>query len=314
MSEILSNIPLCSLGTWAIGGKGWGKVDDGQSIETIRYAVDKGINLIDTAPIYGFGHSEGIVGKALEGIRDKVKLVTKCGLIWDDSYNVTIDNSEKVLYKEIDDSLKRLNTDYVDLYLVHWPDNKTPFEETFSALAKIKEEGRAKHIGVCNFSAAQLEEAGKILEIEFLQSCYNIFEREIENEVLPFCRENDIPVMAYSPLAQGLLTGKYGKTLNLDADDVRRNKWYFQPENYPKSLEFVEKLRAISDDLGTNLLQTVISWTLRDETVVTSLCGAKTKEQIDGIITALDAGISDQTVDLIDNAYRSIFSGLPDDR
>ncbi|MCE1248834.1 MAG: aldo/keto reductase [Firmicutes bacterium] len=307
MTEFSSGVSSCSLGTWAIGGKGWGRVDDNDSIDTIRYAVEHGINMIDTAPVYGLGHSEEVVGRAVKGIRDKVLLVTKCGLIWDDSGNVVTNNSRKVLLKEIEDSLRRLDTEYVDLYLIHWPEDRTPFEETFSTLAEIRQSGKARHIGVCNFSPRQLEEAGKTLEIEFLQSLYNMFERDIEKEVLPCCREKGIPMMVYTPIAQGLLTGKYGEVLNFSDDDVRLKKWYFQGENYPKSLRFVEKLKTIGMESGLTTMDIAIAWTLKDKTVATALCGAKKREQIDGIVSAMNAKVSAETLIQAEEAYRQIF-------
>src|ERR1700716_4051014 len=205
-----------AIGTWAIGGWMWGGTDEAESISTIRGALEHGINIVDTAPVYGFGHSEEIVGKAIaEGhLRSRVVIATKAGLEWAGG-RVTRNASRARILQEIDDSLRRLRTDYIDIYQVHWPDPLVPMEETASAMASLYDQGKIRAIGVSNFSVAQMEAFRRVAPLHVLRSPYNLFERGIEDEILPYCRRNNIAVLGYGALCRGLLSGRMrrGKAL-----------------------------------------------------------------------------------------------------
>ena len=199
-------------GAWAIGGPweyGWGAVDDEQSVRTIHRALEHGINWIDTAAVYGLGHSEEIVGQALKGRRKKVFIATKCGMVWDVKRHVKIHASPKSIRREIEESLKRLQTDYIDLYQIHWPDPETPIEDSWGTLVRLNEEGKIRYVGVCNFDVPLLQKCNAIAPVQSLQPPYNLLRRKIESEILPYCLKHDIGVVAYSPMQSGLLSGKF---------------------------------------------------------------------------------------------------------
>ena len=208
------NVSVIGFGAWGIGGSPfWSNEGDAVSVRAIRKAYDLGINFFDTAPVYGFGHSEEILGKTLKPFRDKVIYATKCGLRWEKKSlgSITKNATRRSILEEIDQSLKRLDTDYIDLYQVHWPDIKTSQEETMETLLEVQEQGKVKVIGVSNYSVEQMKAIMKSGKIESLQPDYSLLNRSIEKEVVPYCERNKIGIIAYSPLASGLLTGKYGK-------------------------------------------------------------------------------------------------------
>jgi aryl-alcohol dehydrogenase-like predicted oxidoreductase len=290
-----------------MGGDFWGKSDDDASIDTIRASLDAGINTIDTAPVYGNGHSEEIVGKAIKGRkREDIIIATKCGI---DIVGKTGRNSSpELLYKEIDASLKRLGTDYVDLYQVHWPDPNTPLEETFTALSKIVESGKVRYVGVSNYSPEQMEEASKYCEIVSLQPPYSLLQREIEDEVLPYCIEKGIGVLSYGSIGAGALTGKF-KTRPIFNDDDRRDKFYdfFSEENWPKTAALVDVLREIADSRGKPVVHVAINWVLKQEGITVALVGARTPEQAIMNAGAGEWSLSDEENKMINDAYDRIF-------
>jgi len=290
-----------------MGGDFWGKSDDDASIDTIRASLDAGINTIDTAPVYGNGHSEEIVGKAIKGRkREDIIIATKCGI---DIVGKTGRNSSpELLYKEIDASLKRLGTDYVDLYQVHWPDPNTPLEETFTALSKIVESGKVRYVGVSNYSLEQMEEASKYCEIVSLQPPYSLLQREIEDEILPYCIEKGIGVLSYSSIGAGALTGKF-KTRPIFNDDDRRDKFYdfFSEENWPKTAALVDVLREIADSRGKPVVHVAINWVLKQEGITVALVGARTPEQAIMNAGAGEWSLSDEENKMINDAYDRIF-------
>jgi len=202
LDSLNKETPGIGLGTWAIGGVMWGGTDEQESIKTIQSAIDKGITLIDTAPAYGFGKSEEITGKALKNYvdRDKIIVATKAGLEWDKDENLSRNSSRDRIFKEIDDSLKRLQLDYIDIYQIHWPDSQTPFEETAQAMNELLEKGKIKAIGVSNYSSEQMDEFRKHAPLHFCQPPYNLFERDAEEDVFPYCKEHDITLITYGAL------------------------------------------------------------------------------------------------------------------
>lgn len=269
-------------GAWAIGGHwefGWGTVNDRDSIAAIQFAIDNGIGWIDTAAIYGLGHSEDVVGKALEGKRDKIFLATKCGMIWDDQRRVKINASSKSIKNEIDNSLKRLNTDHVDLYQIHWPDPETDVEESWEALVRIKEEGKARYIGVCNYDVPLLSRCMKIFPVQSLQPPYSILRRQVENEILPYCAQQKIGVVAYSPMQAGILSGKFDMS-KLANDDWRRSNKFYQEPRLSAYLVFVEKLRPIAAKYNKTVGQIAIAWVLGNSAITSAIVGARFSSQV----------------------------------
>lgn len=274
------------LGTWAIGGWMWGGTDEAQSIDTIHRAIDKGIGLIDTAPVYGFGRSEEIVGKALAGgRRDQVALATKVALNWDDEHKkVWRDATAARIEREVEDSLKRLQTDHIDIYQVHWPDAKTPMEETARALEKLYKAGKIRAIGVSNFTPAQMDELQRTVPLHSLQPPYNLFEREIEQDILPYCREHGIATITYGGLCRGLLTGKMREDTQFTGDDLRKHDPKFKGDRYQQYLKAVAELDAFARErYQKNVLALALRWLVDQPGVTTALWGARKPEQLDPV-------------------------------
>jgi len=274
------------LGTWAIGGWMWGGTDEAQSIDTIHRAIDKGIGLIDTAPVYGFGRSEEIVGKALgNGRRDQVALATKVALNWNEDHDkIWRDSTASRIEREVEDSLKRLQTDRIDIYQIHWPDPKTPMEETARALENLYQAGKIRAIGVSNFTPAQMDELQKSVPLHSLQPPYNLFERDIEQEILPYCLENGIATITYGGLCRGLLTGKMREDTQFTGDDLRKNDPKFQGERYRQYLNAVAELDAFAQErYQKNVLALALRWLVDQPGVTTALWGARRPEQLDPV-------------------------------
>ncbi|SNC65778.1 Predicted oxidoreductase [Marinobacter sp. es.048] len=274
------------LGTWAIGGWMWGGTDEAQSIDTIHRAIDKGIGLIDTAPVYGFGRSEEIVGKGLaDGRRDQVALATKVALNWNDDHDkVWRDATASRIEREVEDSLKRLQTDRIDIYQVHWPDPKTPMDETARALEKLYQAGKIRAIGVSNFTPSQMDELQKSVPLHSLQPPYNLFERDIEQAILPYCRENGIATITYGGLCRGLLTGKMREDTEFKGDDLRKNDPKFQGDRYRQYLNAVAELDAFARErYQKNVLALALRWLVDQPGVTTALWGARRPEQLDPV-------------------------------
>jgi aryl-alcohol dehydrogenase-like predicted oxidoreductase len=214
------NVSVVGTGTWPIGGSFWGPSDDAEAVAAIQKAIDSGLNLIDTAPVYGNGHSERLVARAIKGRRHQVIIATKCGLHFKGSTSIN-DLKADSIRKELETSLRRLGTDVIDLYQCHWPDPATPIEETIGEMAKMKAEGKIRAIGVSNFDAALLEKAQKVAQIASNQVPYSLLNREIENELVPFCKEQNIGILAYGPLGGGILSGKYKEKPKFRRNDAR---------------------------------------------------------------------------------------------
>ncbi|CAI3951334.1 Pyridoxal reductase PdxI or related oxidoreductase [Commensalibacter communis] len=292
-----------ALGTWAIGGWMWGGPDDDNAIKTIHKAIDNGINVIDTAPVYGFGHSEEVVGKALQGKRDKIVIATKVALNWtDDKEKVFRDTRPERIRQEIEDSLKRLKTDYIDLYQIHWPDDKTPIEQTAIELNKLHKEGKIKAIGVSNFSVQQMEAIRQYTDLASIQPPYNLFEREIEKDILPYAKKHDLAALCYGPLCRGLLSGKMTRDRVFNGDDLRKSDPKFSAANFENYLAATEELKTFAkDNYNKSLLALAIRWVLDQYQGNIPLWGARKPEQIEGIQDALGWSLSEQDLKTIDD-------------
>jgi aryl-alcohol dehydrogenase-like predicted oxidoreductase len=272
-------ISRVGLGTWAMGGWMWGGTDQRESIATIRAALNQGINLIDTAPVYGFGVSEEIVGAALEGVRAQAVIATKTGLEWRDGKAYRNATRARIL-QEVDDSLRRLRTDYIDIYQVHWPDPLVPVEETAEAMRSLYEQGKIRAIGVSNFSVSEMERFRQVAPLHVLQSPYNLFERAIEAEVLPYSRANHIVTLGYGALCRGLLSGRMRPDTVFEGDDLRRIDPKFQPPRFAQYLDAVRQL----DEFGQHafyrhVMHLAVRWML-DQGISVALWGARHPNQV----------------------------------
>jgi len=270
-----------AVGTWAIGGWMWGGTDEAESISTIRAALDHGINVIDTAPVYGFGRSEEILGTAIAegGLRSDVVIATKVGLEWR-SGQVVRNASRERIFREIEDSLHRLQTDYIDIYQVHWPDPLVDIEETADAMHELYKRGRIRAIGVSNFSVEQMERFRSVAPLHVLQPPYNLFEREIEAELLPYCRRNKIATFGYGALCRGLLSGRMQPYTVFAGDDLRRTDPKFREPRFAQYLNAVQRLdRFAQDRFGKRVIHLAVRWML-DQGITTALWGARHPDQL----------------------------------
>jgi aryl-alcohol dehydrogenase-like predicted oxidoreductase len=269
-----------ALGTWAIGGWMWGGTDEAESIATIRAAVEHGVNVIDTAPVYGFGRSEEIVGKALEGsLRSRVLIATKVGLEWERG-RVFRNASRARILQEVDASLRRLRTDRIDVYQVHWPDPLVPIEETAEVMRSLFEQGKIRAIGVSNFSVEQMERFRQVTRLHVLQPPYNLFERGIEQDVLPYCRKNNIATFGYGALCRGLLSGRMRVTSRFEGDDLRRTDPKFRDPRFAQYLAAVERLDQFAQKhFGRRVIHLAVRWVL-DQGITTALWGARHPGQL----------------------------------
>ncbi|MFA5958012.1 aldo/keto reductase [Hyphomicrobium sp.] len=272
------------LGTWAIGGWMWGGSEECQSIATIQSAVERGITLIDTAPVYGFGQSEEIVGKSLAegGLRSKVQIATKVGLAWKDG-KVYRDSTSARIRLEIEDSLRRLRTDVIDLYQVHWPDLQTPLEETARTLEDLRREGKIRAIGVSNYSPVQMDTFRKAAQLDAAQPPYNLFEREIEADVLPYCEQTGLTVLSYGALCRGLLSGRITSETTFEGDDLRKADPKFQQPRFAQYLAAVDELAMLARSrFGKSVLALALRWVL-DQGPTIALWGARHPGQLDPV-------------------------------
>jgi aryl-alcohol dehydrogenase-like predicted oxidoreductase len=283
----LTDIPGTSLkvspvaiGTWAIGGWMWGGTDEAESIATIQAAFEHGINVVDTAPVYGFGRSEEIVGKAIaEGrLRSEVVIATKAGLQWDGA-RVSRNASRARIMREVEASLRRLRTDYIDIYQVHWPDPLITIEETAEAMHTLFEQGKIRAIGVSNFSVVQVERFRRVAPLHVLQPPYNLFERGIEADLLPYCQENKIAMLGYGALCRGLLSGRMRTDTVFDGDDLRRTDPKFIEPRFAQYLTAVGKLDRLAQRFGKRVIHLAVRWML-DQGITTALWGARHPNQL----------------------------------
>ena len=295
------------LGTWAIGGSHWGPYDEENAVRAIDSALDGGINAIDTAPVYGDGHAEELVGKAIHGRRDKIFLATKCGL---DIYSRTYDRdlSPSYIEKDLHGSLKRLNTDCIDLYQCHWPDPRTPVEETMAALLKFREQGKIRHIGVSNFSGAELVAALCHAPIFSLQPHYSLLDRGAEKDQLPLCVENGINVFPYGSLGAGMLTGKYRECPQFKRGDARSFFYrHFKPKYWPKVRRLVDEVEAMAQRKSVTAGAVALSWLLGQPGVKSVIVGARSAVQVTENIAGVPVDLTEEDLRLLDVSSREVY-------
>jgi aryl-alcohol dehydrogenase-like predicted oxidoreductase len=291
-----------TLGSWPMSGDRYGRIDDREAVKTIQRALERGITSFDTAPGYGSGHAEETLGAALDGRRDQAVIITKCGIVPNPSGQPGRNARRASILREIDDSLRRLRTDHVDVYLVHWPDPNTPLEETLAAMDEIQRAGKTRLVGVSNFDVGLLEACCKLRPIDVLQVGYNLFDRRMEREVLPYCHEHGIGVMAYGSLAYGLLTGGFTEDTTFEPADWRSNGVAFgQPilrgDNFRHNVRLVNRLRdEVAGARGLTVAQLALAWVVRNPVVTTAMVGARVPAEIEENVGAADVSLSDDEV------------------
>lgn len=299
------NITPIGYGAWAIGGGGWafgwGPQDDADSIASIHEALDAGINWIDTAAIYGLGHSETVVAKALQGRAKKPFVFTKCARVWNEKRELGKSLKRDSIRKECEESLRRLQVDVIDLYQIHWPEPDEDVEEGWETLARLKEEGKVRWIGVSNFNVLQLKRAQKIAPIASLQPPYSLVRPEVGTEILPYCQTNNIGVIAYSPMASGLLTGAMTRerVAQFPADDFRRNSKFYQEPQLSRNLQLADLCKEIGKRYGKNPGEVAIAWVLANPAVTGAIVGARKPGQVAGFIGAMEWRLPDKEMEKV---------------
>jgi aryl-alcohol dehydrogenase-like predicted oxidoreductase len=304
------HITPIGIGAWAIGGGGWngsmGPQNDSDSIPAIHAALDRGLNWLDTAALYGLGHSEEMVARALKGRSSRPYIFTKCERVWDSNGTIGACLKAESIRRECEDSLRRLQVDVIDLYQIHWPEPDEDIEEGWTELARLQHEGKVRYIGVSNFSVSQMKRAQTIAPITSLQPPYSIVTREIEVDILPFTRRNNIGVIVYSPMSAGLLTGAMTRerVANFAAEDWRKNLPNFQEPLLSRNLKLVDNLREIGNRYGRTPGEVAIAWTLDNPAVTGAIVGFRSAEQVLGIIGAADFRLSASEIAGIENALK----------
>lgn len=293
------------LGTWAMGGPweyGWGPQDDEEAVASILEALDQGINWIDTAPAYGLGHSEELLGRALRQTEHKPYVATKCGILWNDKRERVVHLKRDSVRRECHDSLRRLGVERIDLYQMHWPDPEPDIEEAWEEMARLAEEGKVRYIGVSNFSVQQMERVGKIHPISSFQPPYSMLHREAERDLLGYCAQHEIGVIVYSPMQRGLLTGAFSRErlAALAPDDHRRRAPEFQEPQFGTTLELVEGLKKIAQRNGKSVSQLAVSWVLRRSEVTAAIVGARRPGQIAETAPASDWNLGPKDIEEIE--------------
>jgi len=293
------------LGTWAMGGPwqfGWGPQDDDEAIAAILASLETGINWIDTAPVYGLGHSEVLVGKALKQTSHKPIIATKCSLLWNDKKEKVSCLKAQSIRRECHDSLERLGIETIDLYQIHWPEPEEDIEQAWEEMARLAKEGKIRYLGVSNFNVEQIKRLHEIHPVASLQPPYSMLHREVEDELLTYCAQNEIGVLAYSPMQRGLLTGKFSpeRLASLPLDDHRRVNPDFHEPRFTATLELVEQLRPIAERNGKTLAQLSISWVLRRSAVTAAIVGARKPEQIIETAPASDWDLNEEDIEQIE--------------
>ncbi|HKJ69160.1 MAG TPA: aldo/keto reductase [bacterium] len=300
-------VSVVGIGTWGMGGDFFGKVDDKQSIRAIQTAMEEGVNLIDTAPAYGDGHAEEVVGEAILGRREEVILATKVGVLREGEKFVN-NLKPASIRQEIEDSLRRLNVDVIDLYQIHWPDPNTPIADTVNELMKIQKEGKFRYLGVSNFKPHLMDEVREKTDVVSLQPHYSLLRRDIEGRVLPYCIENHIGVLGYGTLASGILTGKFSEIPDFGEKDRRHEFYdYFKEPTWSKIQQLLDVLRNIAEKYNRPLAQVAIEWAFQQEGITSVLVGAKNEEQAKSNAEAGGKTLSDKDLKRIEKGYRKIF-------
>lgn len=309
------SVSTVTFGAWAAGGWMWGGTERTEAVKAIKRSYDLGVTSIDTAPVYGQGTSEEIVGEAIKDIpRDKVQILTKYGLNWENTNgeyffsNKANDGTPLDFYryagkdaviKECETSLKKLNTDYIDLYQIHWPDPTTPIQETMEAVAQLIKEGKVRYAGVCNYSVEQMIEAEKYIKLVSNQVHYSMVYRDVEKDLVPHTIKNNKSILAYSPLERGLLTGKMSAGYKFQEGDHRAENNFFKDENITRTNGFLSKIKSIADEKGVTLGQLVIKWTIEQPGITIALVGARNAEQAEQNVKGADVSLSEEEKNLI---------------
>ena len=299
------------VGAWAMGGAGWafswGPQDDEESIGAIHAALDHGINWIDTAAVYGLGHSEEVVGRAVKGRSNRPYVFTKCERIWNEQRQIQKSLKRDSIRHECENSLRRLQMETIDLYQIHWPEPDEDIEEGWATLAELQKEGKVRWIGVSNFNASQLARAQRISPITSLQPPYSIIQPEIEQDILPFCKQNKVGVIVYSPMKSGMLTGAMTRERieNMHADDFRKRTPNFQEPLLTRNLNLAELLREIGKRHGRSPGEIAIAWTLRRPEVTGAIVGMRSPQQVEGVIGAADFRLSQNEIQEIETFMKT---------
>ncbi|MFH1998353.1 MAG: aldo/keto reductase [Planctomycetota bacterium] len=302
---------IIGFGAWALGGGGWafgwGPQDDRKSIDAIHRALDLGVNWIDTAAVYGLGHSEEVVSRAIQGRRDKIYIATKCGLTWNEKGKIKGHVSRDSVRKEVEDSLRRLDIDRIDLYQIHWPTRPANDLEAWETMADLVREGKIRYAAVSNFSVKQIEPLMEIKKPASLQPPYSLLERGIENGLLGFCREHEIGVVAYSPMQCGLLTGKMTaeRVANLPEDDFRRKDPHFKEPNLSRTLQRVEQMKTMAQAAGRTPAQLSLAWVLSRPGVTSAIVGTRDPAQIEETVTAADRVLTEDEAQAVESLFAS---------
>ncbi|MEJ2543191.1 MAG: aldo/keto reductase [Calditrichaceae bacterium] len=316
------NISVVTFGAWAAGGWMWGGTDRADAVQAIKASYDLGVTSIDTAPVYGQGLSEEIVGEAIKEIpRDKVQILTKFGLRWDSTegtfYFKSTNNegqpvntyklaSKTSIIKECEDSLRRLGTDYIDLYQIHWADPATPIQETMEAVSELIKDGKVKYAGVCNYNVSQMEEAEKYIKLTSNQVPYNMLDRHLEEELIPYTIKNNKSILAYSPLQRGLLTGKMKPGHKFAKGDHRKDVKFFSDENIRRTNLFLDEIKPIADEKNASIGQIVIRWTIEQLGITIALVGARNAEQAIQNAKAAEIKLSESELNHINKALENL--------
>ena len=322
LGETDLNISEVTFGAWAAGGWMWGGTERGGAIRAIKASYDLGVTSIDTAPVYGQGTSEEIVGEAIKGIpRDNLQILTKYGMRWDltkgefgfkskdnDGNDIDIYKyaAKESIIKECENSLRRLGTDYIDLYQIHWPDSTTPIEETMEAVSKLIDAGKVRYAGVCNYNAILMKEAEKYIKLASDQVPYSMVNRKIESDVVPYCIENKKAILAYSPLERGLLTGKMKPGYKFGEGDHRATVPFFIDENIKRTNDFLEKISVLAKDKNATPGQLVIRWTLEQPGITIALVGARNAEQAIQNAKASDLSLTGDEIQFINDQLNKL--------
>lgn len=307
-------------GAWAIGGWMWGGAEEKDSISAIHASIDGGATSIDTAAVYGYGRSEEIVAKAIAGKRDKVQILTKYGLRWDategehffdwsdegETKNIYKNARKGSIIKECEDSLRRLKTDYIDLYQCHWRDNSTPVEETMEAMNELIKQGKIRAAGVSNFTAADIAKARTVCPVASNQPPYSMVVRDIEKEIVPYCLEHNVGLIVYSPLQRGLLIGKFKPDVQFKEGDHRANQIHFKPENIKRTNVFLERIKPIADAHDASLGQLVIAWTIARPGITSAIVGARDAQQTKENLKAQNIKLSAEDMSQINKELESL--------
>ncbi len=310
-----------AFGAWAIGGWMWGGAETKDAVNAIRKSIELGITTIDTAPVYGFGLSEEIIGKAIKGMRNKLQILTKFGLKWNidqgeyhfastdaDGNKVDIYRyaGKESVIKECENSLRRIGIDYIDLYQIHWPDNTTRVEDTMEAINRLIEQGKILAAGVSNYDVPLLKRALKVTGIASDQVPYSMINRNIENELVPWCIDNSVGILAYSPLQRGLLTGKFDPDHKFKDGDHRSGLYWFKKENITSVNQFLKKIKPLAESKGVTLSQLVLRWTIQQPGITCALAGARDPDQVIDNAGALNFSLSDDDLDFINDELEKL--------